>query len=76
MGKIKIQNGDVFGNMQGVSIKGVSLTGSNIENYDLYKMPRKSTDKEDVYKVKKKDRGFYIVHNKTDGSVDWFGSLE
>ena len=76
MGKIKVENGDIFGTMKGISIKGVRLTGSNISNYDLYKMPKKSTDKEDVYKVNKKDRGFYIVHDKINDSVDWFESLD
>jgi len=76
MGKIKIKNCDIFGGMQAISIKGVRLTESNISNYDLYKMPRKSTDKKDVYKINKKDRDFYIVHDKTNSSVDWFESLE
>lgn len=76
MEKIKVESGDIFGAMRGISIKGVRLTGSNISNYDLYKMPRKSTDKEDVYKLTKKGRGFYIVHDKTNGSVDWFESLD
>lgn len=76
MEKIKIEKGDIFGGMQGISIKGVNLTGSNISNYDLYKMPRKSTEKEDIYKLSKKDRDFYIVHDKTNGSVNWYESLE
>jgi hypothetical protein len=71
MEKIKVEKGDIFGYMRGVSIKRVILTGTNILNYDLYKMPRKSTDKRDVYKISKNDRGFYILHDKTNGSVDW-----
>ena len=43
---------------------------------ELYKMPRKSTDKKDVYKVNKKDRGFYIIHDKITDSVDWFNGLD
>lgn len=73
--KIKVEKDNIFASIYGVTINGVHLTGANISDYDLHKMPRKSTDKEDVYKLNKKDRGFYIVHNKTNGSVNWYESL-
>lgn len=72
--KIKVEKCDVFGYMHGVSIKGTKLTSRNISNYELYKMPRKSTEKEDVYKIGKKDKRFYIVHDKITGDVDKFTS--
>ncbi len=72
MKKIKIEKGDIFAGFYGLTIKGMSLTGSTIGYYDLYKMPRKSTYKKDYYKLSKDSRGFYIVHDKVKNTVDWF----
>ena len=76
MKKIKVENSDMFCGLRGVFVQGVLLTPDNISNYDLYKMPRRSTEKQDVYKINKKDRGFYIVHDKENNSVDWCECLD
>ena len=76
MEKIKVKSSDIFGHLHGVSINSVDLTPSNILNYDLYRIPTKSNDMEDVYKIDKGDRGFYIIHYKDEGFVDWCETLD
>ena len=73
--KIKVEKTDVFAGQDGVHIKGKILTANNIDNYDLYKIEKESTENKDVFKIKKEDEGFYIIHDKIHSYVDWFEDI-
>ena len=69
MEKIKVNPGDMFGGMSGVSLKGTSLNSRNISNYDL--VVTWDSDEQTVYKIRRDDK-FVIDYDKKTGEVDWY----
>ena len=79
MEKIKIL--DSFHGMRGFSFNGMSISDSNIDNFDLILIFE--SDIADIYKKRKKDKIFYIKYKKNQyadwqekpigyaGEVDW-----
>lgn len=72
---IKIKNSDFRGGLDGAYLKGLKLTDLNISRFDLYKMPKKSTDMVSVYKLSKNYHGVYIIHDLVNKKVDWCEKL-
>lgn len=73
---IDVKTSDFKARMDGPYIKGIRLTPLNIGRFNLYKMPRKSTEEETIYRITKNSRGYYIVHNIKYGTVDWHEKLK
>jgi|LakMenE01Jun11ns_1017448.scaffolds.fasta_scaffold9946657_2 hypothetical protein len=73
---IDVKMSDFKARMDGPYIKGIRLTALNIGRFNLYKMTKKSTESEMVYRVTKNSRGYYIVHNIKHGIVEWHEKLK